>query len=123
MQGALDARPVVLAEVADPVHDVGDVLAAHRLRGQLDAALGEARLRRPAEIEHDLDQRLAIRPGLDRLADGLRHHPEQQLEVVHDLSSGHGTSGGPGDSIRRPGRGSNRPAALAALARALSHPL
>ena len=90
VQGALDAGPVVLAEAADALDDVGDVLAGDRLVGEELAGVGKAGLGQPAEVEHQLDQRIPVRPLLDRPAQRGGQDGEEEVEVVGGGGLGHG---------------------------------
>ena len=86
MERSLDAGPVVVPERADVVDDEGDVglgdlaLEQHRL-GVREAGLGP-----PAEVEHDLDQRLPVRGRMDGFDDLGRQRREQDVEVIDRLT-------------------------------------
>src|SRR4029077_16774266 len=54
VQGALNAGPVVISELADVVGDVVEVRSRDGPIGQQDLAPGHASLRLAAEVEHDL---------------------------------------------------------------------
>jgi hypothetical protein len=56
MEGPLDAGAVVLAERADPLEDVQQVAPLDLVIAEPHHAIGEARLRRPPEVENDLHQ-------------------------------------------------------------------
>jgi hypothetical protein len=89
VEGAFEARPVVLAEAADAGDHEGDVLAGDRLRRDLHPAFGVARLGQPPEIQHQLDQRFLARLRLDGRAQVRGQHPQEQLQVVRNLLSRH----------------------------------
>ncbi len=82
VERALDAGAVVLAEAADPLDHVGQILAGDRHARDVLAALGEPHLGHPAQVEDDLDQAVLVRMGRDRLLHPRRHHRQQQLQVV-----------------------------------------
>ena len=82
VERALDAGAVVVPEHPDVVDDVRDV----RLR---DLALEEGHLARrvaglglAAQVEDDLDQRLPVGQGVDRLHDLRRQRREEDVEIV-----------------------------------------
>src|SRR6185436_18830978 len=52
----LDAGTVVTTELADVRDHIGDVLGGHLAARERLLAAGEARLRKSAEIEHDLKE-------------------------------------------------------------------
>src|SRR3972149_408771 len=56
VQGPLDARAVVAAELADPRHHEGDVLGRYLAVGQVLLPGLEARLRYAPEVHDDLEQ-------------------------------------------------------------------
>ena len=84
VQRALDAGAVVVAERADVVDDVLDVLLGHlALEQHLLAAAAEARLGRAAEVHDDLDQ-VALGRQRAQIASPISGGSaiEQRLEVV-----------------------------------------
>ena len=86
VERALDARAVVVAERADVVHDVGDVAIADLAIEQRDLGRRVAGLRPAAQVQHDLDQGLAVRQRMDRLHDLRRQRRQEHVEVVHRLA-------------------------------------
>ncbi len=86
VEGALDARAVVVAERPDVLDDVGDVAVADLAIEQRGLGRGVARLRPAAEVQDDLDQRLPVRQGVDRLHDLRRQRRQEHVEVVHGLA-------------------------------------
>ena len=86
MERPLDARPVVVAERADVLDDVGDVRVGDLAIEQRDLRRRVARLRPAPEVEHDLDHRLAVGQGMDRRHDLGRQGRQEDVEVVHGLA-------------------------------------
>ena len=82
VERALDARAVVVPERADVVDHEGDVGLGDLAIQQADLGIGEASLRATAEVEHDLDERLAIRQGMHGLDDLRRQRRQHRVEIV-----------------------------------------
>ncbi len=99
MEGPLDPGPVVVAEGADVIDDVGDVGLADLALEEGHLAVRKARLRPAAEVEHDLDQGGLVGQGMNGVDDLRRQGRQEQVEVVHRFTVGvggdcsHGTSG------------------------------
>ena len=88
MERALDAGAIVLAERADVVDHVLDVLLGHlALEQHLLATATETRLGRPAEVHDDLDHVALGGNCADTVGDLGRQRHEQGLEVL-GVSSG-----------------------------------
>ena len=81
MQRALDARPVVIAERPDAGRDKLEILRRHRRLVEDDLIVGEASLRLPAEVEHDLEQQALVIEPLDRPVDVRRERQEEQVQL------------------------------------------
>ena len=69
MEGPLDAGPVVVAEDADVIDDVGDIAIGDLAVEEVLLAGGEARLRPAAEVHDDLEEIGPVREALEALAD------------------------------------------------------
>ncbi len=82
----LDAGPVVVAERADLVDHQRDVGLGHLAVQEDDLAVGEARLRDAAQVQHDLDEPARVGQGMDRRHDLRRQRAEQRVEVVDHLA-------------------------------------
>ena len=82
VEGALDARPVVVAERADVLDDVLQVRVPDLALEELDLAVRVARLGAAAEVEDDLDQRFPVREGMERIHDLRRQRREEHAQVV-----------------------------------------
>ena len=82
VQGAFHPRPVVAAEVADAVHDVLQIGAAHRRIVQQHIAVGKAGLRRPAQIQDNLQQVVQVFPLPQRRQQLGRQRRQQLLQFI-----------------------------------------
>ena len=82
MEGPLDARAVVVAEAADVVDDVRDVMLGDLALEQRDLAARVARLGLAAEVQDDLDQGLSLGQGANGVHDLGRERLEQDLEII-----------------------------------------
>ena len=82
MERPLDAGAVVVAERADVLDDVGDVRLGDLALEEAHLRIREARLGPPAQVHDDLDERIAVRQGVDRGDDLRRQRREQGVEVV-----------------------------------------
>jgi len=76
MQRALDARTVVVAERADALHHVVDVLVGDQVRRQHRLTAGQARLGLAAHVHDHFQQVASILEGDQRIADVGRQHLE-----------------------------------------------
>jgi hypothetical protein len=83
----LDPRPVVVAEDADVLDDVGDVGLVDLSLEQRHLAVGEARLRPAAQVEDDLDHVLLVGEGVDGGDDLRRQRRQERVEVVDRLAA------------------------------------
>ncbi len=81
VQRPLDAGPVVIAELADPVGDVVEVGRGHRPVGEEHLPPGHPGLRLAPEVEHDLQQL----GGIDPVVEGLVEVGGQRLGEELDL--------------------------------------
>ena len=84
MQRALDAGAVVVAEIADAADDVFEIVLRHLHVAERRLAAGEARLRLPAEVEHDLQQLVLIDALAQRPDDVRRQRLQHRVQVVGD---------------------------------------
>ena len=71
---------------ADVLDDVGDVAVGDLAVEQRDLRRRVARLGPAAQVQDDLDQRLPVRQGMDRLHDLRRQRRQEDVEVVHGLA-------------------------------------
>ena len=81
MQGALDACPVVVTELPHAVGHVVEVGGGHRLVAQEHLPARHARLRLPAEVEHDLQELVGIDTLVDRLVKVRRQRLGEELDL------------------------------------------
>ncbi len=79
--------PVVVAERADVLDDVGDVRLGDLAIEEHHLAVREPRLRSPAEVEHDLDHVFLVRERVDGGDDLRRQRRQQGVEVVDRLTA------------------------------------
>ena len=86
MESPLDTGPVVLTEDADVIDDVAEVVLGDLALEEGRLAVGEARLRPPAEVHDDLDQVGWIGQSLDGIEHVRRKRLEKQPQVVDRLS-------------------------------------
>src|SRR5450759_142092 len=86
MERPLDAGPVVLTEDTDVIDDIGEVGLGDLALEECLLAVGEARLRSPAEVHHNLDQVGWIGQSLDGLQHVRRKRFEKQTQVVDQLA-------------------------------------
>ena len=82
MQRPFHTRPVVAAEMADAVHNVLQIGAAHRRIIQHHIAVGKARLRRPAQIQDNLQQVVQVLPFPQRRQQLARQRRQQLLQFI-----------------------------------------
>ena len=105
----LDAGAVVVAERADVLDDERDVGLADLAIEQHHLRIREPRLRPPAEVEHDLDERGPIRQRMHGVHDLGRQRAQQGIEIVDGSRAGGRrlarTPPLSGVSGRRPARG------------------
>ena len=98
MEGAVDARTVVAADVADVLERAGDVVVVDDVLAEALVAVREARDGNAAEVEDDFEegQTARVRPEDGGDARGKERHQEVELIGVR-----HGTDVG---RVRRPER-------------------
>src|SRR5664280_727219 len=87
MKRPLDAGPVVLTEDTDVIDDIGEVGLGDLALEECLLAVGEARLRSPAEVHHNLDQVGWIGQSLDGLGHVRWKRIEKPPQVVDHLAS------------------------------------
>ena len=94
MEGSLDARAVVVPEMADAVEDVLDVLLGDLARIEGDGVRGEPGLWLPPEIQNDLQQLFNVISTFKRLSYVGWQLLSQRVEICIDsfLHLGAGTS-------------------------------
>ena len=72
MQRALDASAIVVAEGADTLDDVVDVLLAHGVGRQQHFVPGQPSLRLATQVHHHLEQLTTFLKRLERITDVRR---------------------------------------------------
>ncbi len=94
VEGSLDAGAVVLAERADVVDDVLDVVRPDlTIEQDLLATTTEARLRAAAKVHHHLDDAAHVIELTHALADLRRQRIDERLEVIVPRPQGRGHRG------------------------------
>ncbi len=86
VEGPLDAGPVVVAERPDLVDNQRDVGLGDLAVREDDLAIGKARFRDAAQVQHDLDERGPVGQRMDRRHDLRGQRTEQRVEVVDQLA-------------------------------------
>ncbi len=94
MEGPLDPRPVVVAEAADVLDDMGDVRLVDLAIEEHDLGIREAGLGPATQVQDDLDQRLLLGERVDGVDDLGRQRGQERVEVVDRFASP--VSGQPG---------------------------
>src|SRR5205085_3688227 len=82
VQRPLDARPVVVAELAHVVGDVLEVGCGHRAVREKDLATGHARLGLAAEVENDLEQLARVGALVQRPSQVGRQRAGEELDLL-----------------------------------------
>src|SRR6267142_2019405 len=82
VQGALDARAVVLGEGADAMNYIVEVFAGDRRFAEINGAARKASFGLAPEVHDHFDQVLQIRLTIQRLADGRRHNAQKYIKIV-----------------------------------------
>jgi hypothetical protein len=85
VQGALYARTVVIAEIADSTDHMIDLGFGDFLLTQLYLPIHKARLGPAAQVQYDLQQILTTVSSLERSSDGRRQHGNQRVQIICDL--------------------------------------
>ena len=89
MECPLDTGAVVLAEIADLVHDQLQVGDCDLMLAQDHFAVDEARLGQSPQVHHNLDQFAFAIGVFQHLTDAFGQHRQQQVEVIGDLKCSH----------------------------------